>query len=95
MSDKIVRVALYMSKQTIADELRDGPLEYSHLKFVEFLEFIGRIAHVYFEKTPHHIEWHLSQKIEVVLKQLFRPLSLSINKPFDRESFISDSDEDY
>ena len=56
-----------MSKMTIADELRDGPLEYTHLKYVEFLEFIGRIAYAYFEKTPHHIEWHLSQKVEAVL----------------------------
>ena len=37
-----------MSKMTISDELRDGPLEYTHLKYVEFLEFIGRIAYVYF-----------------------------------------------
>ena len=95
MSDKTVCVALFMSKMTIADETRDGQLEYNHLKFVEFLEFIGRIAHAYFEKTPHHIEWHLSQKIEVVLTQMFRPLNLKLIKPIDRELVLSDSDDDY
>ena len=48
LTDRSVRTALYMSKMTIADELRDGPLEFSHIRFVEFLEFIGRIAHRYF-----------------------------------------------
>ena len=56
---------------TVVDEKRNGDLEYSHLEFVEYLEFIGRLAHHYFEGTSQHLEWYLDQKIEVMLGYLF------------------------
>ena len=55
--DKAICSAFYLSKMTVADEQRDGPLQYSHLAFVEFLEFVGRLAYLYFESTPQHVEW--------------------------------------
>ena len=91
----MIRTALYLSKMTVADEMRDGPLEFSHLKFVEFLEFIGRIAHVYFEKTSHHLEWAMHRKIEIVLAKMLNPLQLKVVVPMERDAFVSDSDDEY
>ena len=51
MSDRMIRTAFYLSKMTVPDEIRNGPLEFTHLKQVEFYEFIGRIAHIFFETT--------------------------------------------
>ena len=59
---------------SVADEQREGQMEFTHLKFVEFLEFIGRIAHTYFSETSQHFEWGLEEKIEVVLNQMFEPV---------------------
>ena len=57
-----------MSKMTIIEEKNNGPLEYTHIKMVEFLEFIGRISYYFFETTSQHLEWQLHQKIEVILE---------------------------
>ena len=40
----MIRVAFYTSKMTVIDETTDGDFEYNHLAFVEFLEFIARLA---------------------------------------------------
>ena len=55
----MIRIAFFLSKMTVVDELRDGPLEFSHIKFVEFLEFVGRLAYLFFETTSQHFEWSL------------------------------------
>ena len=59
LSDRMIRIAFYLSKMTVIDELRDGPLEFSHIKFVEFLEFVARLAYLFFENTSQHFEWSL------------------------------------
>ena len=71
LTDRTIRKCFYLSKMTVVDEKRNGDLEYSHLEFVEYLEFIGRLAHHYFEGTSQHLEWYLDQKIEVMLGYLF------------------------
>ena len=40
-----------MSKQTCADESKNGGKQYSRLVFHEFLEFIGRAAEQKFKKS--------------------------------------------
>ena len=47
-----------MSKMTVKDEVNSHS-EYERLKFVEFIEFLGRIAHTKFvddTDTPLHIK---------------------------------------
>ena len=80
---------------TVTDELHTGMLEFTHLKQVEFLEFIGRIAHLFFEPTSHHYEWKITQKIEVILTWMFKVDGLVFQVPPEREDFLSDSDDDY
>ena len=43
-SERKIIKAHFMSKMTVPNENEDGILEYWHLKFVEFLEFICRLA---------------------------------------------------
>ena len=94
LSDQMIRVAFYLSKMTVIDELRDGPLEFSHIRFVEFLEFVARLAHLFFESTSQHFEWGLHEKIEVLLSWLFRPGNHTL-KNAHRSEYQSDSDGEY
>jgi hypothetical protein len=56
-----------MSKMTLVDEVVRKE-EYDRLKYVEFLEFLGRVAHAkYLEDT----DTPLSVKIERVLDDIF------------------------
>ena len=91
----MIRTAFYLSKMTVTDELHTGMLEFTHLKQVEFLEFIGRIAHLFFEPTSHHYEWKITQKIEVILTWMFKVDGSVFQVPPEREDFLSDSDDDY
>ena len=45
-----------LSKMTVPFEMIKGPNPFKKLAFVEFLEFIGRLAH---EKYKHYQEWPL------------------------------------
>jgi hypothetical protein len=47
MSDKEVKLCFGMSKMTIQDEVKNFA-QYEKLKFVEFLELLGRVAHLKF-----------------------------------------------
>ena len=53
-----------MSKMTIKDEVLQQGNNYISLKFVEFLEFIGRIAHV---KYKNQSDLNLETKLEFTL----------------------------
>ena len=52
-----------MSKMTIKDENDGGTAKYNHLKLVEFLEYIARIAMMKFK----HGKESLAEKIEMTL----------------------------
>ena len=85
-----------MSKMTIIEEKNNGPLEYTHIKMVEFLEFIGRISYYFFETTSQHLEWQLHQKIEVILEQMLAAVDIRMEVPWAAEQeHISDSDDEY
>jgi hypothetical protein len=68
VSEKETRFAYGMSKMTVDDEpVKFG--RYKCLEFVEFLEFIGRLAHVKY-KGMEHEAISLSQKIEHALDHI-------------------------
>jgi len=50
MTDKEVKACYGMSKMTVIDEEKNKS-EYDKLRFSEFLEFLGRIAHAKFSST--------------------------------------------
>lgn len=95
LTDRMIRVAFYLSKMTVADECLDGPLEFSHLKHVEFLEFIARLAHIFFESTTQHEEWTLEHKVIKMLGWILKPCHFKLTVPPEKDTFASDSDEDY
>jgi len=51
ISDNMLRVAFFLSKQTVIDEQNEGEFEYNHISFVEFLEFLARLSHAFFVDT--------------------------------------------
>ena len=95
ITDKMLRVAFYMSKMTVKDEAKEGDFEYNHLAFVEYLEFIARLAYYFFEETPQHFEWTLKEKLNVVLGWIFVPIDKKVVIPEERDQFQSESDDDY
>ena len=57
-----------MSKMTVKDEVKNHG-EYDKLKFVEFLEFLGRVAHTrYIDET----DCPLNEKLERILDSIFK-----------------------
>ena len=78
LSDKMIRTAFYLSKMTVSDEMHSGMMEFVHLKLVEFMEFIGRLSHAFFESTSHHFEWKITQKIEVVLGWMLKVIGCEL-----------------
>ena len=63
------------------------------MTFVEFLEFIGRLAVVKFLETEME-ELSLSQKIAYILDDLFAVIGAQRNEVFIEEE-VSESDSDY
>ena len=47
-----IQSAFILSKMTVEQENEDGPRDYNQIKFVEFLEFIGRLAWFKFKDDP-------------------------------------------
>ena len=48
----MIRIAFFLSKMTVVDEKEEAEFEYNYLAFVEFLEFVARVAHLFFADTP-------------------------------------------
>ena len=84
-----------MSKTTIPNEFdRDSLQEYNKLNFLEFMEFLVRIADLYFEDSEM-VELELHEKFEYLLDEI---LPLVKAKRIKQEIIIeefSDSDDDY
>ena len=56
---------------TVELENDDGPRDYSQIKFVEFLEFIGRIAYIKYKNDPEkHESMSMAHKIFNLLKSI-------------------------
>lgn len=80
---------------TVVEEQRNGNLEFTHLKFVEFLEFIGRVAHFFFEGTNESLEWTLAKRMQNIMEAFFAPLGLSVTPMVNFDELYSDSDDEY
>ena len=69
VSEKDVALAYGMCKMTVIDECKHYK-QYGHMQFVEWLEFVGRIADIKFRgSTMQNVP--LAGKIEFVLDDLF------------------------
>ena len=62
LSEKEAKFCFGMSKMTVKDEVKNHA-EYDKLKFVEFIEFIGRVAHTRYIDD----DASLNEKIERIL----------------------------
>lgn len=65
-----------MSKMTVADEINGGVAKYHNMRYVEFLEYIGRAAFIKFKG----MDALLSEKIEWLLKIIFPSFNLKFIK---------------
>lgn len=54
---------------TLVDESKYSNIEYTFLKWPEFLEFIGRLAYYKYLKTPQH-EGPLHYKLNAIIEPL-------------------------
>ena len=88
-----------MSKMTVIYE-RDkkaSPM-YTEIDFIEFLEFIGRIAQMKFQGSELQDQIDLATKIEYIIDDLFQSLELTRNER-EEEDVASEEDgeenEDY
>ena len=95
VSRYIVREAYALCKMTVVNELElSGELQYKKLQYVEFLEFLARIADLFFEGSEMEgLELH--EKIEHILDEIL-PLvgAKRVKQKIVIEEF-SESDDDY
>ena len=97
LTEKEAKFCYGMSKMTVRDEVPNHH-EYQKLRFVEFLEFIGRLAH---SKYSDEAGLELAEKIERVLDLIFPVYNLKridvdgdlANDETSEESCIIDADE--
>jgi len=97
LTEKEAKFCYGMSKMTVRDEVPNHH-EYQKLRFVEFLEFIGRLAH---SKYSDEAVLELAEKIERVLDLIFPVYNLKrvgvdgdlANDETSEESCIIDADE--
>ena len=70
LNKPLVKYAYVMSKMSVVDETSHEALStYNKMIFVEFLEFLGRIAELYFEGSEME-ELELHQKLEFLLDEI-------------------------
>ena len=70
-TEKEVKILFGLSKQAIEKDCTDpGILQLRRLLFVEFLEFLGRLAILRFSGTELE-DYSLKEKLEFVLDDLF------------------------
>ena len=94
ISDRSIRVALFLSKMSVIDEGREGDLEYTHLRFVEFLEFLGRLAYLFFEKTSAHFEMTQAEKMNLLLGWIAEKFNHTLHLPSEKmQELDSESDD--
>jgi len=91
VSEDQVKWSFGMSKMTVHDEIKDNS-KYTKMQFVEFLEFIGRLAHIKFKQN---VDMKLEQKIEIVLDNVFAGFGLELKEPNFVVEEHSESDDDY
>ncbi len=78
-----------MSKMSVVQEMAKGPSAYKSMRFVEFLEYVGRVA----DEKYKNEEWPLYQKIEHVLDELL-PLVGAQRRPTNRRVELQAEESD-
>ena len=95
MSYRDVTYCLGMAKETLVEQNGEGAEQKQrHVKFVEFLEVIGRAADLRFQGSELESE-PLNTKIEFLLDDLFRPFGLTRCPVWVEALEETDSDSDY
>ena len=67
----------------------------TQLLFVEFLEFVGRIAHVKFEGSELEEQLNLAQKIEYILDDILPLAHQKRREPLIEQASSEESESDY
>ena len=67
LSVREARFCYGMSKMTVKDDIKDKA-SYDRLKMVEFIEFLGRVAHTKYVNEADNLD--LAEKIERILDQI-------------------------
>lgn len=75
MTENCIGNCFAFSMMTVLDALKDGARA-NQMKYVEFLEFIGRISYEYFRGKEEET-LYLYEKIDRVLSILFRAINTS------------------
>ena len=95
VNPKMANQAFILSKMTIPDENNVGPDEYDCLRFVEFLEYIGRLSFYIHMGDYTQTTVKLEVKMEPILQTLFREIKTVPIDPNDMNQMESESDNDY
>lgn len=96
--DKDVQYCFGMSKMTYATETKNADAFYGNLKFVEFLEMLGRVAKCKYApsaQNPEYAEMPFVTKLEYVLDEVLATQNIKRKDPEVVEVDESESDEDY
>ena len=93
ISEKDILFCFGYCQMTVVNEEKHWK-QYHTLQFVEFLEFVGRLAHFRF-KSSSGASQPLSEKIESILDDMLPPYGLTRNDVNIEIEEISESDEDY
>lgn len=80
-----------MSKMHVVQETTNKNL-YDEMKYVEFLEFMGRCAYAKFKEFEDE---PMERKLEMFLDEVFPAFSQTRNDVENEEEELSDSDPDY
>jgi len=92
---KIINEAFGMSQCTIVNEFDKTALtEYNKLSYLEFLEFLARVAELYFEGSEME-ELELHTKLEHLLDEILPLVNAKRVKQSTVIEEFSESDDDY
>ena len=72
VSEIMILKALFQSKRTVMKEVECSKYEYTFLYWVEFLEFIPRLAFQKYQETYQHSSWPLLRKTKVLMEGLLK-----------------------
>ena len=95
ISEKDINLCFGYSHMTITNEARTWK-KYQCLELVEFLEFLGRLAHVRFKNSSREMASQpIVQKIETILDDLMQGHGLTRCEVNIDVLEFSESDDDY
>lgn len=95
-SRKKVGIAFGLSKMTCPDENEAGPEEYEHIRLVEFMDMIGRVAQLIYIGTPMDKQWPLATKVFMVCDGILKKYTgINAKSPDEDDGTETESDREY